>query len=261
MDPVVPVTPIVPATPPMESVPHLPPPVKKTSAALVVGVVLLVLSLASVAAYFAFQYYQLKSQLPSVDLPVVVPTASTDPTENWKIYTNSQFGFSFKYPQSWIVDTASIGKDANTDVNTSSYIILHNPDAKDTGQKGYAEVIYITSAVSSLQLPMPTAQATEKIGSISFSKQSYPNGEEADQTPHVRYWSSNSKYTFFLDAVGQYPISVVQTQILSTFKFTEDTGSVSPSSTAKACTLEAKVCPDGSSVGRTGPNCEFAPCP
>ena len=29
----------------------------------------------------------------------------------------------------------------------------------------------------------------------------------------------------------------------------------------KACTMEAKVCPDGTSVGRTGPNCEFAPCP
>ncbi len=28
-----------------------------------------------------------------------------------------------------------------------------------------------------------------------------------------------------------------------------------------ACTMEAKVCPDGSAVGRTGPNCEFAPCP
>jgi len=28
-----------------------------------------------------------------------------------------------------------------------------------------------------------------------------------------------------------------------------------------ACTEEAKVCPDGSSVGRTGPNCEFATCP
>ena len=27
------------------------------------------------------------------------------------------------------------------------------------------------------------------------------------------------------------------------------------------CTLEAKLCPDGSAVGRTGPNCEFAPCP
>ena len=28
-----------------------------------------------------------------------------------------------------------------------------------------------------------------------------------------------------------------------------------------ACTMEAKLCFDGSSVGRTGPNCEFAACP
>ncbi len=27
------------------------------------------------------------------------------------------------------------------------------------------------------------------------------------------------------------------------------------------CPADAKICPDGSSVGRTGPNCEFAPCP
>lgn len=29
----------------------------------------------------------------------------------------------------------------------------------------------------------------------------------------------------------------------------------------RACTEEAKVCPDGTAVGRTGPNCEFAACP
>ena len=29
----------------------------------------------------------------------------------------------------------------------------------------------------------------------------------------------------------------------------------------KACTFEAKICPDGSAVGRTGPNCEFMECP
>ncbi len=28
-----------------------------------------------------------------------------------------------------------------------------------------------------------------------------------------------------------------------------------------ACTLDAKICPDGSAVGRQGPNCEFAACP
>lgn len=34
-----------------------------------------------------------------------------------------------------------------------------------------------------------------------------------------------------------------------------------PFLTTKACTMEAKLCPDGSSVGRTGLNCEFALCP
>jgi len=29
----------------------------------------------------------------------------------------------------------------------------------------------------------------------------------------------------------------------------------------KACTLEVKVCPDGTAVGRIAPNCDFAPCP
>lgn len=28
-----------------------------------------------------------------------------------------------------------------------------------------------------------------------------------------------------------------------------------------SCTLDAKICPDGSSVGRILPDCEFAPCP
>ncbi|MBI4440312.1 hypothetical protein HY638_05045 [Candidatus Woesearchaeota archaeon] len=28
-----------------------------------------------------------------------------------------------------------------------------------------------------------------------------------------------------------------------------------------ACTPEAKICPDGTAVGRTLPNCDFAPCP
>jgi hypothetical protein len=34
-----------------------------------------------------------------------------------------------------------------------------------------------------------------------------------------------------------------------------------PTSKPVACTLEAKICPDGSAVGRGGPNCEFEECP
>jgi len=36
---------------------------------------------------------------------------------------------------------------------------------------------------------------------------------------------------------------------------------VMPPQEPVACTMDAKICPDGSAVGRTGPNCEFSPCP
>src|SRR3990172_10103145 len=30
---------------------------------------------------------------------------------------------------------------------------------------------------------------------------------------------------------------------------------------SRICAMDVKTCPDGSSVGRSGPNCEFSPCP
>ncbi|HTK83644.1 MAG TPA: hypothetical protein VL625_01035 [Patescibacteria group bacterium] len=36
---------------------------------------------------------------------------------------------------------------------------------------------------------------------------------------------------------------------------------IAPPPGATVCTMDAKKCPDGSWVSRTGPNCEFAPCP
>ncbi len=38
-------------------------------------------------------------------------------------------------------------------------------------------------------------------------------------------------------------------------------GNILGNQTEKACTQEAKICPDGTAVGRSGPNCEFGPCP
>lgn len=34
-----------------------------------------------------------------------------------------------------------------------------------------------------------------------------------------------------------------------------------PTPNPVACTMDVKTCPDGSFVGRTGPRCEFTPCP
>jgi len=42
---------------------------------------------------------------------------------------------------------------------------------------------------------------------------------------------------------------------------TSDMCPKTPSKTQTICTQDAKLCPDGSYVGRSGPNCEFKTCP
>lgn len=59
-------------------------------------------------------------------------------------------------------------------------------------------------------------------------------------------------------AVGQ---SSNVAEVFKPVQITVQSSTGSPTPTSKACTQEAKLCSDGSYVGRTGPNCEFAPCP
>ena len=79
--------------------------------------------------------------------------------------------------------------------------------------------------------------------------------------------------SILLSMVAFYPISRVAAWLLlpyilwvsfaSYLNFSVwQLSSIQPSVQPKpvACTMEAKQCPDGSYVGRTGPNCEFTPC-
>lgn len=45
------------------------------------------------------------------------------------------------------------------------------------------------------------------------------------------------------------------------YRYTMESPQANTNTELAACTLEAKVCPDGSSVGRIAPSCEFAMCP
>jgi hypothetical protein len=57
-------------------------------------------------------------------------------------------------------------------------------------------------------------------------------------------------------------ILVIGLVVLAVFGYWAATGKTAvPNGGQKACTAEAKICPDGSAVGRSGPNCEFAACP
>ena len=58
-------------------------------------------------------------------------------------------------------------------------------------------------------------------------------------------------YTFTLQTASPTTATIV----------VSEEGEPTPIPSPVACTQEAKQCPDGSFVGRTGPNCEFAKCP
>ena len=80
---------------------------------------------------------------------------------------------------------------------------------------------------------------------------------------HVIHYTSivknNKVYLFHLDATQYQNVTDFYNQILSTFKFLEPVANSSP--LPVACKMDAKICPDGTAVGKTGPKCKFAPCP
>ncbi len=61
--------------------------------------------------------------------------------------------------------------------------------------------------------------------------------------------------------LGAIAITVVVVTLVRDVRLPKEGVLVNRNTNAVACTQEAKLCPDGSAVGRTGPNCEFAECP
>ncbi|HEX7017543.1 MAG TPA: hypothetical protein VF209_01390, partial [Patescibacteria group bacterium] len=99
----------------------------------------------------------------------------------------------------------------------------------------------------------------------------FPQNPQPQFTSETQVVPSTSSHTLKIAVVGllillpivaaggyYFGLSATKNNISSENPVVE----ASPSSEeGVVCTLDAKICPDGSSVGRTGPNCEFAECP
>lgn len=60
--------------------------------------------------------------------------------------------------------------------------------------------------------------------------------------------------------IGAVAAIVIVVTTYFSYQVLSERGLYLPGTAPKACTMEAQICPDGTAVGRTGPNCEFAPC-
>jgi hypothetical protein len=68
------------------------------------------------------------------------------------------------------------------------------------------------------------------------------------------------KEKIFLSVIGLF-FAILAVWVVAAVMTAPPRDNKDPGAPYAACTEETMLCPDGSAVGRTGPNCEFAPCP
>jgi len=204
-----------------------------------------------IAGFFAYQTQKLVKELTAMRTsPLPTATPIPDPTADWKTYTNN--ALSFRYPSNWIVETDDSGIiyindkkiDSNkiTDLGQVFFTIDIN---KNVDEYNWLKNRLSDANNSNIETIGAIKYETTDLRSHSIEGISYMISQTVDKNSVITFGLSNKeqeKYYY---------------QILSTFKFIEPEASKAPA----ACTMDAKICPDGSAVGRSGPKCEFAPCP
>lgn len=223
-------------------------------------------------AYFSFLALQGKkteTPPPQQQTPIVAlsPTPTSEPadqavdTSNWETYKSTDGIVSFQYPPSltlrnfeWVFNQTPVMHFSS--VNNEDNLSLEQLDKKYT--KTTPEFGTTSPNLNSLENKQII------IGGVTAYHQ-----EKAFCEPTFcqRYIIQYGNKVYVLTYFSFHKNLLTKTDvdaILSTFTFLNQIPTVTSTSRNDdkiVCTMEAEVCPDGTSVGRTGPNCEFATCP
>jgi hypothetical protein len=217
------------------------------------------------------------SSVPNQQTPT-----TPEPSISWKTYKNTTHNFEIQYPSNWTYDT----------FEGDNGIVLKPLNDKKYNEK-YNGVLQIspggfgTEKITSFENWIRTKgnQEIQGLGTINslttitteYGTKGYkviwniePGSPTQDPTMTIYYFQlPNTTTPSYMRMTPNDPgYEEITSQIINTFSFLS-IPSVTPSSTPSKnpteepvfCTMDAKLCPDGSSVGRVGPNCEFAPCP
>lgn len=103
------------------------------------------------------------------------------------------------------------------------------------------------------------AQGTAKANSDWMTTDFVPFTATLSFTVDKNTYSNNGALILRKDNPSGLPQNNNALEIPIVFKDITGTSTIPPRPVA--CTMEAKLCPDGSAVSRVGPNCEFAACP
>lgn len=164
------------------------------------------------------------SSSPSIS-PVV--TKATDPTASWKTHNNTDLGFSFKYPESYISNKKS----------SESLFSVHSPDYSENPDEGaagsYATAIYGYRLENQKCSRLITNSANDAVTSLILDTEGNPNlvlykNEMSSPKPWANaYFDYSSTQCLVVSCssdsskgCGGGEIGVEFHKLLSTFKFT-----------------------------------------
>lgn len=254
---------------------------------LVLVIILLSIHFVGLPLGQALSYVDLISKLYNTNLNqyAAIPRprqySTPTPTQTWKSYTDTNLKFTISYPSNWTYDK----------FEGSNGLVLKPLNDKKYAEK-YNGVITVgpggfgTEKITSFENWIRTKgnQEIQGLGTINTltpitttkGAQGYrvvwniePGSPSTDTTMLIYYFqtpgSTTSSYIRITPNNPKYE-SIIN-QIIDSFSFTITptiTTTIIPTRSTKEpvmCTMDAKLCPDGTSVGRTGPNCEFSACP
>jgi len=213
-------------------------------------------------AFFVGMKYQAMTDFIKIQQsnPVITKLSPIpDPTANWKTYKNDEYGFEFKYPSKFSVQQFKGDKSFSLIYKSLSIWINTYNNEPSLNLQDYITKEYCKNGPLICKDLTKNKWVNEKRGMIDIWTYGFvPNLEGLERDTFLQ--NTQKLDTVVLVRFGSLKEGIIENeniynQILSTFKFTNTPDKI-------ACTMEAKLCPDGNTyVSRTGPNCEFAPCP
>lgn len=146
-------------------------------------------------------------------------TTSADQTAGWKTYTNSEYGFEFKYPQSLKMEIRKLSDYANKTLQIES--ALDFIDDNYPGQDSNPITFYISSDKS----PRYFNEATPRKINNVFFKEIIVNRDSKAQIAYTHdfYLENGDKTLVWLNNNNdpKYNYDNILNEIVSTFKFTK----------------------------------------
>ncbi len=228
-----------PATSPSPPTAQVKPIKKPTKLPIILMTVIAVLSLA-VSAYFGYQNYLLKQQISQS--PTASPSPTVDPTADWKTYTNTAYSYHLKYPNEWLAKSFGPGPGGFQLLNDSSRGVILSPNNQEQtipspslqieadGPENLSRPIY-----SEFQKQAKTGFSetykliSETTTSFSGVTATVLEGEHvySETSTYVKQFvfasSESGVYFSITIASDTKKESLVFDQILSTFKFLDET--------------------------------------